>query len=211
MRQHFLFILILIFIVSLSCGTSIQTLPEPIQDNSLIIGSIIFDIDGLENNFTTLYRNIDVAIVGRYIKDGMMHHFGSWTTTDDNGYFFIPNVPDGEYAIKGFRAYLIGLGELTIENELIDPQYNYFELDPDNSIAFGAELFDTRSNQRIINFKHNYFKLHRSKMITFMRYDRIDDLKLSMGDLLNRKPAPIYFIEKYNVNNWNSYLNMQLK
>ena len=211
MQKSFLLILMLILICSLNCGTSIQTLPEPSQDNNLVIGSIIFDIDGYEENFTTLYRNIEVAVVGRYVKDGMFHDFGRWTTTDENGYFFIPNVPDGEFAIKGFRAQYIGLGELTIENELIDHQYNYYEIDPDNTISFGAELFDTRSNQRIINFKHNYFKLYRSKIVSFMRYDRIDDLKLSMGDLLNRKPAPVYFIEKYEGSGWDSYLNMQLK
>lgn len=211
MGKSFLSLFLLILIFSLNCGTSIQTIPEPLQDQNLVIGSIIFDIDGYEENFTTLYRNIEIAIVGRYVKDGMFRDFGRWTTTDENGYFFIPNVPDGEYAIKGFRAYLIGLGDLTIENELIDPQYNYYELDAENTLSFGAELFDTRSNQRIINFKHNYFKLYRSKIIDFKRFDLIRDLKLSMGDLLNRNPAPVYFIEKYEGSGWDSYLNMQLK
>lgn len=211
MDKRFLSGLILVLVFLVSCGTSIQTIQEPMQNQNLIIGSIIFDIDGYEENFTTLYRNIEVAIVGRNVKDGMFRDFGRWTTTDENGYFFIPNVPDGEYAIKGFRAYLIGLGELTIENELIDPQYNFYEIDDENTLSFGAELFDTRSNQRIINFKHNYFKLYRGKIIDFKRFDRIRDLKLSMGDVLNRNPAPVYFIEKYENSGWNSYLDLQLK
>lgn len=211
MQKSVLSILMLIAICFLNCGTSIQTLPEPMQDNNLVIGAIIFDIDGYQENFTTLYRNIEVAIVGRYIKDGMIQNFGRWATTDENGYFFIPNVPDGEYAIKGFRTYVIGLSELTIENQLIDPMYNYYELDDENTISFGGELFDTRSDRRIVNFKHNYFKLHRSKIVNFTRFDKVDDLKLSMGDVLNRKPVPVYFIEKYEGSSWENYLIMQLK
>lgn len=206
-------ILITLFVSTfiISCSSSVQMLPEPLENKNLLIGSLMFDIDGYEDNFTTIRQNIEVAIIGRFVKDGNIQNFGQWTTTDENGYFFIANVPDGEFAIKGFRTHLIGLDNLTIENELIDPQRNYFELKDIDVISMTGNLFDLRSNQRIINFRHNIITLHRIGIIDNERYDRVQDLKLSTGEILNNPPVPIYFLEKFEGSGWESYLNLQLK
>jgi len=117
MNRKFIFITLIISIFIFNCSSSVQMVPEPLENKNLLIGSLLFDIDGYEDNFTTIRRNIEVAIVGKFVKDGIIENFGQWATTDENGYFFIPNLADGEYAIKGFRTHLIGIGNLTIENE----------------------------------------------------------------------------------------------
>lgn len=66
------------------------------EKKNLLIGSLMFDINGYEDTFTTIRKNIDVAIIGRYMKEGRFENFGHWVTTDENGYFYILNVPDGE-------------------------------------------------------------------------------------------------------------------
>lgn len=194
-----------------NCSSSVQMLPEMVDHKNLLIGSLIFDIDGYQDNFVTIRQNIEVAIIGRFVKDSDIQNFSQWVTTDENGYFFIANAPDGEYAIKGFRSHLIGLGNLVIENELIDPQRNYFELKNSDVISMTGELFDVRSNQRIINFRHNILTLHRSGIIDNKRYNRLQDLKLSTGEILNSPPVPIYFLEKFQGSSWENYLNLQLK
>ena len=209
-RRSILFMLIIsIFIIS--CSSSVQMLPEPVENKNLLIGSLMFDIDGYEDNFTTIRQNIEFVIIGRFVQDGTIKKFGQWVTTDENGYFFIANVPDGEYAIKGFRTHLIGLGNLIIENELIDPQRNYFELRNKDVISMTGELFDVRSDQRIVNFRHNIITLHRSGIIDNRRYARLQEVKLSTGEVLNSPPIPIYFLEKFEGTGWENYLNSQLK
>lgn len=199
-----------IAIIFIRCSTSIQMLPEPLENNNLIIGSLLFDIDGYEDNFSTIRQNIEIVIIGKFVKDGNIQNFSQWVTTDENGYFFIANVPDGEYAIKGFRTHWIGLGNLTIANDLIDAQQNYFELKDSDVISMTGNILDVRSNQRIVNFQHNIFTLHRSGIIDLARYDRVHDLKLSTGEILNSPPVPIYFIEKYEGSNWINFLALQL-
>lgn len=211
MNGKSLLILFSIAINLLNCSSSEQMLPEPLEQKNLLIGSLIFDIDGYEDNFTVIRHNIEVAIIGRVVKDGEIQNFSQWTTTDENGYFFIANIPDGEYAIKGFRAHLIGLGNLIIEKELIDPQRNYFELKNSDVLAMTGQLFDVRCDQRIINFRHNIITLHRNGIIENEKYDRLQDLKLSTGEILNLPSVPIYFMEKFEGSGWVTYLNFQLR
>ena len=202
---------IFFLIYFLTCSTSVQMLPEPTDNKNLLVGSVILDIDGYEDNFLAIQHNIEVPIVGRYEVNGRYRNFGQWTNTDENGYFYIANVPDGEYAIKGFRINLIGLGEMKIVNELIDPERDYFELRTEDIINFSGNLFDTKSNQRVVNFKHNIFKLYHNRIINVERYDRIRDIKLSTGEIISSLPVPYYFIEKYEGSSWNHYLDLQLK
>jgi len=211
MNLKLTFVTIFISVFIISCSNSVQMLPEPIESKNLLIGSLIFDIDGYEDNFATIRQNIEVVIIGRFVQDGNIKNFSEWVTTDENGCFFIANVPDGEYAIKGFRTHLIGLGNLIIENELIDPQRNYFELMAKDVISMTGELFDMRADQRIVNFRHNIITLHRSGIIDNRRYDRLQDVKLSTGEVLNRPPVPIYFLEKFEGTGWENLLNSQLK
>ena len=211
MNKKSIQITLIISVFLINCSGSVQMLPEPIGSKNLIIGSLLFDIDGYEDNFTTIRQNIEVMIIGRYVEDGKIKNFGQWVTTDENGCFFIANVPDGEYAIKGFQTHLIGLGNLTIENELIDPQRNYFELKGMDVISSTGELFDVRSYQRIINFQHNIVTLHRSGIVDNRRYDRLQEVKLSTGEILNTPPVPIIFLEKFEGTGWENYLNSQLK
>ncbi len=199
----------ILFIFLLNCSSSEQMMPEPIEQRNLLIGSIIFDIDGYRDNFTTIRHNIEVAIIGKVVKGDEIQNFSQWTVTDEQGYFFIANIPAGEYAIKGFRTHLIDLGNMVIENELIDPQRNYFELKNSDVIAMTGELFDVRSNHQIVNFRHNIITLHRNGIIENERYDRLQDFKLSTGEILNAPSVSIYFIEKFEGTGWESYLNLQ--
>jgi len=210
MNRKFIFITLIISIFIFNCSSSVQMVPEPLENKNLLIGSLLFDIDGYEDNFTTIRRNIEVAIVGKFVKDGIIENFGQWATTDENGYFFIPNLADGEYAIKGFRTHLIGIGNLTIENELIDPERNYFELKSQDVVSFAGNLFDTHPNHRIINFQHNIFTLYRSGIIDHKRYEHLQDLKLSTGEIIDYPPVAIYYLGKFESSGWENYLNLQL-
>lgn len=210
MKIYSMLIVLLVTFQLLNCSSSVQMVPEPVEQKDLLIGSLIFDIDGYQDNFQTIFKNIEVAIIGRYVQDGQLKNFGHWVTTDENGYFYIANVPDGEYAIKGFRVQLIGLGNIGIENELDDPEQNYYELSDEEMIGFSGELLDTRSHQRIVNFKHNIFTLHRTRIVDHKRFDRLQNIKLSTGEVLNDPPVPVYFMERFEGSGWADLLNSLL-
>jgi len=200
-----------IIIISLGCSSSIRMLPEPVEKGNLLIGSMIFDIDRYQDRLTTLWDDIEIAIIGQYVENGELKYFRQWAITDENGYFFIANVPDGEYAIKGFKVRLFGDEELKVVNELTDPQKNYYELTTEHIISFHGSLFDVRQKQRIINFQHSVFTLYQNGIVDLKRYDRLQQLKLSTGETLNSPPVPFYFVDNYSESSWTSYLNLLLK
>lgn len=196
---------------NLTCSSTGQMLPEPMPNQNLIIGSLLLDIDGYQDNVTTIEKNIEIAIIGHIEKDGQLQPFGQWVTTDDNGYFCLPNVPAGNYAIKGFKTRWSGIGDLTIANELVDPQRNYYELLDTDIIPFTGDLLDVRSDRGVINFGHNIFTLHRSGIIRAQRYERVRDVKLATGEIIQKPPVPYYFAEKFTGTGWENILILHLK
>lgn len=191
-----------------SCSGPAQMIPEPVDAGNLVLGAVILNIDGYQDTFLTLEDGIEVAVVGRYFDNGVEKRFGQWTRTDEFGYFVIPNVPDGEYALKGIIVNQIGLGELRIANELIDVRENYYELNVYDRINLSAEIFDTRSVNRIIDFKYNVFTIYANEIVDHKRYDALRDLKLTTGGEISSPPLPVWFIENYPESGWVDFLNL---
>lgn len=200
---------LLVISIIMHCSTSGVMLSHPEADRSLLIGSLSLDINGYQNTFALIQGNIEVAIVGRYLENDMVKNFGRWTITDERGYFFLANVPDGEYALKDFRIHLIGIGDLSIVNELNDPQRNYYELLNDDIINFSGNLFDIKSQHRIINLQHNLFTLYPNTVVDHHRFEYLNHVKVSPGNFLDEPPVPVYFLENYSESGWDDYLNMQ--
>lgn len=211
MDRIFLVILLGGMSIFFNCGSSSQLIPEPIQNGNLIIGSLIFQIDGYQDQVAVIRRNIEVAIIGQVMVDGKMKSFSQWTTTDDDGYFFIPNVPSGHFAIKGFRTHLIGLGDLILARELIDPNRNYFELKRADVLAMTGQLFDIAPQNQIVNFDHNIVTLYRNGIVDHQQRHRLENVKLVTGELLNSPSVARYFLEKFSTSAWANFLRLQLE
>jgi len=199
-------LLILILALMIACSSSVSMLPAPMDSKNLLIGALIFDVNGYNDRFESVRKQIEIAIVGNVIEQGEMKRFGEWATTDENGYFFLANVPDGEYVIKGFRIHSIGADNLTISNDLINPREDYYELKDEDIIYLQADYFDTKSNQRIVNFKHQIFTLHANEFIKHEQYDELREVKLSTGERVTEPPVPQYFLDKFPANPWSKYL-----
>ena len=210
MRAQFFAIVFVIFAFGLSCSSTLPDIEEPVDNNCLIIGSIIFDVNGYQDVNSTFHENIEVAIVGSVIDKGQEKRVGYWVQTDENGYFFLANVPPGAYALKGFRTNSIDLSEIVVVNELTDPQRNYFELSNSGAIPMTGNLLDVRSKNRIVNFKHNIFTLYRNGLAKFQRLNRVRNYKLSAGDIIDFPPVPSYFLDKFPASAWSKFLDMQM-
>lgn len=201
---------IFISLLIISCAGSVKMLPEPMEEKNLLIGSILFDVNGYNDKYLTVRENIEIAIVGNYVEKGELKKFGEWTITDENGYFYIANVPDGEFVIKGFRIHSVGAENLTISNELLDPNENYYELKNEDIIYLQANYFDTASRQRIVNFGHHIFTIHANAFIQHERYDALRNVKLSTGEIVSEPPVPQYFLEKFSGTPWTRYLESDM-
>jgi len=201
-----LILLSVLFILNCA-GTSIS-MKEPVEGQNLIIGSIVFENNGYNNRTDVYFENLEVAIMGYYKKNGKEKIFGKWLYTDENGYFVIPNVPDGKYAVKAIRVNMSGQAYITIANEFRTMVDNY-KLSPEN-IAFSGTYFDTRPTERIVNLKHNYFTIFPNSEIRYGSYDMIAEFTASNGQAIARPLIFKYFIEKYPESGWNEYLNKVL-
>jgi hypothetical protein len=200
-------ILILSFTVFLvlGCAATLPKMEEPAEGKNLIIGSVIFENNGYQDRNDVYFDNIEVAIIGIYKDNGKEKIFGKWIRTDKNGYFFIPNVPDGRYALKGLRINMSGQAFLTIVNEFRTLVDNY-KIWPTENITFSGEYFNTKPQNRIVNLKHNYFTFFQNREIRYGAYDKIDQFQASNGDVITRPMIFKYFIENYPQSGWNKYL-----
>lgn len=201
MKTKILFLAVLTSIF-MGCAGGIPSMEEPVEGKNLIIGSIIFENKGYQNRNDIYFENLDVAIIGIYEENGKEKVFGKWTTTDKNGYFFFPNVPDGRYALKGFRVNMAGQAYITINNEFRSKVDSY-KIWPTENIAFSGTYFETTPNKNIINLKHNYFTFFLNQEIRHGAYDRIDQFKAANGEMVSRPMIFEYFIDTYPESGWN--------
>jgi len=208
--QRFIVAVTFVFMICLSCASTTAFIPAPEEGKCILIGSIILEIDGYKNQYMTVMSDIEVAIVGRYYKDGREKSFGSWTVTDENGYFCIPNVPPGDYAIRGIQYNHIGTGDLQIINELLDPERDYYELNRSETISLVGLRFDVPSFQNVINMKHNILHIYGNELIDDKRLQEVNGHRSVDGFRITQPSVPLYFIDKLQGSGWEQYLNMQL-
>jgi len=206
--KKFIFIVPLLILI-ISCAGTLPSMKEPVEGKNLIIGSVIFENNGYQNRNDIYYDNIEVAIIGIYKENGKEKVFGKWTRTDKNGYFFIPNVPDGRYGLKGLRINMSGQAFLTIVNEFRTLVDNY-KIWPSENITFSGQYFDVKPQNRIVNLKHNYFTFFQNQEIRYGSYDKIDQFQASNGEIVSRPMIFKYFIDNYPQSGWKEYLQQIL-
>lgn len=197
--------LLVLLVLIYGCAATLPKLEEPVEGKNLIIGSVIFENNGYQNRNDVYFDGIEVAVIGIYKENGEEKVFGKWTVTDKNGYFFIPNVPDGRYGLKALRINMSGQAYLTIVNEFRTKVDNY-KVWPTEQVAFSGEFFDVKPQNRIINLKHNYFTFFQNQEIRYGSYDKIDQFQASTGELISRPMIFKYFIDNYPQSGWKQYL-----
>ncbi len=210
-KKSKLLLISLIFLL-LTCSSGIQGLKEPSSNKTmLIVGRVIVEDKSYSDRHGLYKSGIDVAVVGK-TKSGK--DIGSWTTTDENGYFCISNVPMGEYALKGARLS-IGRGDLVIiENRLSSPSDPYL-LTYNTELIFNGNYFQFAPVGRIQSLQHTIFTLdysnHSVKQVRYLTTNKLVDIKLYNGEVLNAGPVEEYFIQKYPESAWRQALEKSAK
>ncbi len=186
-----------------------KIMTDPIsEDSCLIVGGVLAENLGVAHLSEPLMANIEVVIVGKKESDGEVVGYHTWT--DDQGYFFIENVPKGAYQIKGFRLLIGNLYDAKISNDWEEPNSHYYILrNTHDEILQVAKWFPRVPDKNKHDLGILYVglspigptaKLHNH--IAFQKYKSIENKELRLGITYN-KPAPLdYFKQKFPGSGW---------
>lgn len=201
--RTFLLCSFLFGIFFLSCSFSSKTLPDPQNDkNIVVIGSICIDLFEYRGISKTFRSGVKVIIAGRHKEGEKIIHKNYWVETDERGYFFLPNVPEGEYALRGFRFQIVGSDFfLTAINSLRSENDKYI-INRAAKIPDGAFVFKFPLTNRTVNLWHNYFIVDRGQEVHPRVYYTLDNLRLVTGEILQEPDVLSYFKSRYPQSRW---------
>jgi hypothetical protein len=170
------FLIALSFVILSACGPSVSQLKmiEPENGKCIVAGAILVENNGVDDFYVAHKSKIIVVIVGKSTINGEESIEGYRIKTDENGYFFLPNVPQGAYVIKGIELSL-GYGGQTLITSRWD----------------GAR-------QIYHHLGINYFMIDPSMGIYSNTYSHLTDNVLALKDLTHTMSYPaVYYQEKY--------------
>jgi hypothetical protein len=181
-------------------------LEEPVSgDSMLVIGAIVVEDDYYTEIPGVHREGIDVAVLGQFVAHGQLIKKGFWTKTDENGYFYLMNLPRGEYALTGIRLYLSDQKLLVITNSLMT-QDSEFEVTPGDHIGFTGDFFDISPEGRVVNLQTNFFSVDTQSRgffdLKYFRRNSIQGLRLIDGLKLEMIPADKYFSTLFAGSTW---------
>lgn len=200
-----------------SCGGSLKTLNEPptSENTVIIVGQVILQNNFYNSNQTEVVKNgIQVAVIGQIKKNGKKKTVGYWATTDDNGYFYIADVPNGVYNLKGIKGVVSRGTLVTITNPL---KYtgSVFQIQPSEIVIFDGRFFPFKPQNRVVDLQHNLFVIdktsERTGSVNQMAYMTLKNAKLVTGETISEPPVPKYFLKKYPTSPWKPYLEKLLE
>ena len=196
----------------LGCSAGIQSLKGPTGDESyLLVGSILFQNNYLNDRAEVYRKGIEVAILGRVEESGKADIIGHWTMTDENGYFFVADVQPGQYVVKGIRLTLSDGTRLVISSPLRLPASVGFQLQEGENIVFEGDHFPHRARGRIMNLEHNYFTIDNNRTIGHATRQAAQDLQLVTGERIDLPRVEEYLLQKYPDSGWTSFLKESLE
>ena len=201
------FSLLTLSVFCLWCASTVKGFVEPTQDNTmLVVGRVIVEDNGFTDKLAVYKKNIRVGIMG---KSDQGKDSGYWTKTDENGYFFLADIPKGEYALKSIQLG-VGYGESVTINNRLNGAGDGFLLTNKDNIIFNGIYFPYEPVNRIQCLKHNIFTLDvTNKRVMAVRFDtlaKLKEIKLHTGEQLDAETVEQYFIEKYPTSAWRSSL-----
>ena len=200
-----------------SCGSSLKSLNEPpTSENAvLIVGQVILQNNFYNTNQTEVVKNgIQVAVIGQIEKNGKKKTVGYWATTDDDGYFYLADVPNGVYNLKGIKGVVSRGTLVTITNPL---KYtgSVFQIQPGEIVIFDGRFFPFKPQNRIVDLQHNLFIIdktsERTGSVDHMAYMTLKNAKLVTGETISEPPVPKYFLKKYPTSPWKPYMEKLLE
>jgi len=205
-------IVLSIALLILACAQGVQNLDEPNSSESmLVIGRVI--IEGqTDYNITEIVRKGNKIGIFGLTEAGEQVHYYAYT--DANGYFALPNVPPGQYAIQGVNAYIHQVGTYTLYNPL-EQGGSVFRFNRGEYYTFGGEYFPFQTRGRVLSLQNHIFRImlvNRSlRPLGHQIYPRLENVELLDGTVLNDGAVESYYIDLFPSSAWVSELEKSLQ
>ncbi len=162
---HVIIGFILLIIVIAGCAATsggLKFLEPPEDENVMIIGNVVVENINQEFAFDDWGMSAQIIIIGRGI-DGTMRHYT--ITTDNKGYYCLPNVPPGQYVLKAVILPIVGEKPIKLVNDLTSSDSKFYRMrHPEQPIEYTATWLPSRVDDRIINFNIIWFGLRAASI-----------------------------------------------
>ncbi|MFC1502017.1 hypothetical protein ACFL6A_01230 [bacterium] len=158
--------LAVIFLCSFfACATmsgGMKNLPEPEPDTLMIMGCLLLENIDQDFGFDYFDFPMKVVILGQN-EEGVIDHY--ILSTDQYGYYCLPNVPKGSYILKAVIFQMPGERPNIIVNDYEYPDSKfYLTRHPERGVEYTSNWFGSPPTERIINQNITWFGLKRSNM-----------------------------------------------
>ena len=215
MKKAILPILILILFSCSSLEPMSMKITDPLDDEKIIIiGCLVTENMGVDETYESIEEGTEVVIVGKSEISGTEEIKGYHIKTDENGYYFLENVPKGSYVIKGARVFIANSFSVNIISEWRTLETSYFiPYLQEELIRHDVKYFPASSKEkRVINWGITYFGLSKgseepgpvgvSNNVLYQHYLSLNNQKINIGKEYN-KPDPVtYFKQKFPKSKW---------
>lgn len=201
-RAGLLFIVITLcaFLFGCAAGKKIS-LEEPVAGKSLLVGAVLVENLGLEDVYEAKTGKITVVLVGKWLENGREKSEGFRVRTDENGYFFLPNVNPGSWVIKGveldvgFTMHLLITSRWEGNTRIFEPAGTMI----DNIVR----VWPTAEEGKVMDIGIQYIRLEFSGQIHDQQFSRLNQTRLGLKDKTYTMAAPgQYFASRYHDWGW---------
>lgn len=202
-RIFILMLLIILTCFNIDCSFMSTGLKEPENNKTIIVvGSISIDLFQYLNMTKTYRSGVKVIIAGRHKKNGSYVYKNYWVETDTRGYFYLENVPDGDYALRGFRFETVGPSYFLTVISPLQNKDDKFQVSRAVKIPDKTFVFNYPVQNRIANLWHNYFLIDRGQEVHPKVYFQYNNFRLVTGKTLMEPNVISYFTEKFPQSSW---------
>lgn len=191
-------LIFLIFILYSGCGSSAVQLKmqEPEVGKCIVVGAILVENNGVDDYYQVHKSKITVILVGKSVINGEESIEGYRLKTDENGYFFLPNVPQGAYVVKGLELS-IGYGGQTLITSRWDGARQIFH-PAGNMIDYVVRSWPEEVLECVNDMGINYFMIDPSMGIYSNQYSELRGNVLALKEITHTMTDPAsYYKSKY--------------
>jgi hypothetical protein len=196
--------LVLTLLVATSCGSTVETIPlQPLAGRAvgtvLVMGCVIVEpaTDGTSLEVILGFQDTERPGAPQRII---------CTRTDAQGYFLLPNLPKGRYAVRGVRA---GTPEepFLLWNDMTEADNPWLRRDADRLPSLKRGIWPWDPREGVFDLGYLVFQVRPREgaegwQVTFQNHPALSDATFLSGHTYTRPPLPRYFLEKYPESEW---------
>ena len=192
-------LLIFLAITILSgCGSTVSqiNMQEPEEGKCVVVGAVLVENNGVDDFYDVSKSDITAIVVGKSIINDEEQIEGYRLKTDQNGYFFLPNVPQGAYVLKGIEISL-GYKGVTLITSRWDGARQIF-IPTGKMIDYVVRSWPEEILECVNDMGISYLMIDPSMGIYSDTYSELRNTVLALKSFTHTMSNPVkYYQEKY--------------